>query len=206
MLKCIKIDLKRWILDTNVIVALGLVVLAFVILYLMSKNEKKKNIASMQNNHSKSSNETISKSEIESFEFENLENLRFPHLIETMRHNDLAKAYEVVYDTFSFLDYPNKTNDEIMNKEWHSWQLAILLKYLSKKTVFIKPNALDMIPNEIRNLSKNALSLELKLLVKRYFHTVDIHESKEKLCNQLEWNARDIAIILMCIINEEKSK
>lgn len=204
MLKCIKTDLKRWSLDTNIIVALVLVVVAFVVLFVMSKNEKKKAEASINRVQNTPLKDTISNSELKSFEIESLENLRFPHLIENMEHNQLAGAYEVVYDTFGYLDYSKKTYDELMQKEWHSWQISILLKYLSKKATFSKVNALNMIPNEIKNLSKDALNLELKLLVKRYYHNVDIHESKEKLCDQLDWTARDVAIILMCIINEAK--
>lgn len=184
-------------------IIIGLLFLAFILLIIIIFTKKSKNIKKVNLKAVSSNDYTSKKKTTKDFDFESslkVENLKLPFLIETMTHNELAKAYEIIYDTFSFLDYPNKSNDELMKKEWHSWQMGIIFRYLAKNAVFIKPNHITIIPKEIDTLNKSRLDSELNLLVKKYYYNVDIHKSKNLLCNELEWTARDIAVVLKHII------
>ena len=128
-----------------------------------------------------------------------INHIKLPFAIDRMKHNELTKAFEVISDTFIFLEYSKKTTDEITIKEWHTWQISILLKYLSTKRIYKLDKDLNIFPTEIKSLSQKHLEGEVNLILNRYLHEVDIHLSKNELCQEINWTARDVALILRTI-------
>lgn len=183
-------------METNVIIAILLIILAFVVLIYMSAAEKKKRKKlKLEIGNSKQNSST---------EFNiDIKTIMFPYLIDKMKYESLTNAFKVVFDTFCFLEYSKKTTDEITTKEWHSWQFAILLKYLSKNYTYTTALDKKIFPVEIEKLSKIKLDLEVEMILKRYYNGVDVNLSKEELCEQVIWTARDVAVIIKAILDQK---
>ncbi len=177
------------------VVALLLIIIILLMIYLKKMKEEVDEV----NNEAKSQNEV--KSTNDANEKLDFEFLRLPLRIEKFDTRTLIKASTVVYETYSILDYKNRPNHEMDKKEWHAWQVSILIKLIKKDCSFIVPNK-DVFPKSIENMHWNEVETNVSKIIEKFSQEVDLRKNKDKLCKEMVLTGREVGILLYYVINK----
>jgi len=97
--------------------------------------------------------------------------------------------------TFKKLDY-HQSDDRINKKEWHSWQISIMLKFYKYDMDLFVPNPKEIFPEYIISLSRSALQHNINNILATYKNRVNILMSKDRLCRDVIWSGLDVAYLL----------
>lgn len=130
-----------------------------------------------------------------------IETLPLPKPIEEMTEFLISSICRKIYEVYVKLDYINATEEQLLEKQWHTWQVSMLLK-------LYKYNQEFYIPSREHVLHKSLVSLDLKSLeglthdvLIKYKNSVRISQSKDDLCKDVVWTVRDVTI-LFCFLSK----
>lgn len=98
-----------------------------------------------------------------------------------------------------------KTNpDQLKVKEYHSYQIGLMLKFIKDEKIYITPKIEDVLPSFVMRTPKRQLHGKVFDIVYQYDNAVDKENSFEKLENDVRWTPLDAAYLLYYINSEEK--
>ncbi|AXH09147.1 hypothetical protein CP960_05730 [Malaciobacter halophilus] len=125
----------------------------------------------------------------------NISSLKLPSKIEKL---DLAKNSEIVrkiYHTFEILNIKDLNENQLDKKEWHSWQISMLLNLYKNNRDFFIPNKKEIFHKTILNLDNKSLDSFIQTILLKYKANVDIKASKDLLSEDTIWTNKDISIL-----------
>jgi len=133
--------------------------------------------------------ETIKKEE------QGIKFLQLPVEIEKMTEFLVSSIVRKIYDVYVKFDYKTANDDQLDEKEWHSWQVSMLLKLYKFNQEFYIPNQKEIFPKSILAMDLKSLEDYANSLVIKYDNNVDITKSKDFLCLDVIWTTRDVSIM-----------
>ena len=133
-----------------------------------------------------------------------LSDFKLPLRIEKMGTRTLLDASIKIYQTFEVLDYANAGEANFEKKEWHTWQVSILLELVKKNVDFFPPIKQNAFHRTVLAYSKDDLISLLKTIENKYINQVNINTSKDNLCKEIIWTSKEVSIILYYLINKGK--
>ena len=123
--------------------------------------------------------------------------LDLPASIEKIKAADILIACKRIYDVFVTLDYQNKQSAHLEANEWHTWQMSLLLKlYKYNRDLFI-PEPKKIFHEEFLNISDDGLLILINDILRKYDSIVKISQTKDALCTEIKWSAREISIVFL---------
>ena len=124
-----------------------------------------------------------------------IEFLKFPANIEKMTEFLISSIVRKIYEVYVKFDYKNATDEQLNEKEWHSWQVSMLLKLYKFNQEFYIPNQKEVFPESILEMNLKFLEDYINSLIIKYDNNVDISKSKDLLCSDVIWTTRDVSIL-----------
>jgi PAS domain S-box-containing protein len=124
-----------------------------------------------------------------------------PKGVDVLNLEQLKELVRDEVDTFTSIEYSIKTQEELIAaKEWHTWQVSLMLKfYYSGGKLFI-PDKEKYFPQFIKDLSKNAQEQVIKNMIKNVKKRANIGAKKEVLEKDAKWSAFEVACLIYFIL------
>lgn len=176
----------------SIVVIVCIVLLFFVFKFMNQKDA--------QNLESQVSNE-----EIKSLG-ERIDNLQLPYNIESMPQHELYKATRIVLDSFKAIDYRNNKKASLQNKEWHTWQVSLLIALIKKGESIPIQKPREVFSQIILESKKSDVVSQLNRIVEKYNNNVNISKNRDELSREHIWTGEDVSLIFLYMINVEDFK
>lgn len=178
------------------IVILVLILAIILVLLLIKKNNAQSTI-------SKTKTQSIKKDE----EPKTMcSDLTLPNRVEKFDNHTLFQACNKIFDTFKALDYAPKAESFLDKKEWHTWQVSLLLRTVKIKYNFYVPTQKGTFHPSIENQSNENIIGLMKRIESKYLNQVNVDRSKDELCNEIIWTSRDVSVIFYYLVNRNNFK
>ena len=120
--------------------------------------------------------------------------LDLPASIEKIKAADILIACKRIYDVFVTLDYQNKQSAHLEANEWH---MSLLLKLYKYNRDFFIPEPKKIFHEEFLNISDDGLIILINEILRKYDSIVKISQTKDALCTEIKWSAREISIVFL---------
>ena len=133
-----------------------------------------------------------------------IEFLQFPADIEKMTEFLISSIVRKVYEVYVKFNYKNAGDEQLDEREWHSWQVSMLLKLYKFNQEFYIPNQKEIFHKSILEMDLKSLESYVNSLVVKYDNSVDISKSKDLLCSDVIWTTRDVSI-LFCYLSKYRA-
>ena len=133
-----------------------------------------------------------------------LKNLKLPKRITRMDYSFLSSTCKIIFDSYKALDYCNKSSNAFDKMEWHTWQVSILIAFLSVYERFVIPYDKNIFHSVILDLTDSEIDNEMQNIFEKYYYKVNIDRSRDDLSRDIIWTAWEVSIILYCIMNNKK--
>ena len=124
----------------------------------------------------------------------NIHAFDLPAGVEKIPQRDMFSAPRSIFKVFQSLDYTNNIS-EFSKQQWHSWQVAILLRVYKMGNDFVIDHPERDFPEDIINLQDKDLRPLINDIMVRYKRDVELDRTKDFLCRDVRWTGRDVAII-----------
>ncbi len=180
----------------NLIVIFALLIIIVVLLVI---------VISMLNKKDNSSNKNKKKSITNKYTpLPNIENISLPNKIEKLSSNELQIIAKKIYDSYRCFDYKNMNINQLEKKEWHSWQVSILLMIYKEGDEFFIPSQNDVFNDFLLKSNENSIKSIMKDILNKYENYVDFNSGKDKLSSEYIWSDKDVSIIFYFLANYKK--
>lgn len=128
------------------------------------------------------------------------EDITLPFSIAKTDNTLIKGLLEHYISAYKSLGYKNKNAQDLGSiKEYSSYEIGVLLKYIKDNQVYSIPNKEKILPDFILNISKKQLHLKVFDLVHRYEIGVNKTLNIEELKMELKWTPLDMGYILYYI-------
>lgn len=176
------------------LIMIGLLLLIIVILLalvisILSKGNKTKTNVKKERIKASSSKSSVSSS------LPSTKSIYFPANIEKLSSKELYFITKKIYESYRYFDYKNMEDHDLDKKEWHSWQISILLKVYKMGDDYYIGNKDEVFHSSLLNASEKKINLMMDRIIKRYEKTVNIDAGKDKLSKEYEWSNMDASVI-----------
>jgi len=122
-----------------------------------------------------------------------IEKLNLPQEIEKINATVLSTIIPKIFETYKKFDYKNASEINLDKKEWHSWQISMIMKlYKYNKEFYIKDKG-EIFPNSILDLNMKSLNTLMQSFVMKYDNNVKISKTKDDLCKDTIWTSREVS-------------
>jgi len=128
-------------------------------------------------------------------EEKDLELFQLPPEIDKMTEFLISSIVRKVFEVYVKFDYKNASEDKLDEKEWHSWQVSMLLKLYKFNQEFYIPKQKEIFPKSVLAMDIKTLEDYINSLVVKYDNNVDITKSKDLLCSDVIWTTRDVSVL-----------
>lgn len=127
--------------------------------------------------------------------------LTFPKEIDEMNRDTLREYVKNDIDTFESIGYKDFTKDQLIAaKEWHTWQVSIMLQlYKMGDSIFI-PEKENIFPESIKELTKNSLERVIQNMISNYKNRANPNAKKEILSKDAKWSAMEVGCLLYFLL------
>lgn len=176
----------------SVLVVLFILIVVVFLLVLLISNLNKKNKVKKKKN--------ISSKEIKTPMF-NISKILLPPKIEKLNNNEIQGIVKKIFDPFRYIDYKSMDLDELDKKEWHSWQISILLSMYKRNEEFFILNQEEQFHPSLLNSNENNIKSSMNSIIKKYNNYVDSNKSKDELCKDYIWSNKDASTIFYFLAN-----
>lgn len=176
------------------IVAFIIIVLIVVVILIINSSGSSKPVKKVSSNTN--SNGTFKAIEIK--------DLDLPKGVEQLNSNVLFSACKSIADSFKALGYASKSPNEMDKRDWHSWQVSILLCCVKNNSKFIFPDLDKIFHKFIFDLNEEKRKEERERIYVKYFDKVDISKNRDTLSKDVIWTAREVAILLYEILKDKR--
>ncbi|XOB63117.1 hypothetical protein ACMC56_04760 [Campylobacterota bacterium DY0563] len=127
--------------------------------------------------------------------------LDLPKIVESMSKNQLRDISKKIFESYKSFDYKNQSNSRLAEKEWHSWQVSILLMTFKRLEELVIYDQEDIFPDIVINSSENDIKSLMRDIIRKYEQYVDFNQSKDALCKDYIWSNRDVSVIFYFLAN-----
>ncbi|MCK5111882.1 MAG: hypothetical protein KAQ94_10215 [Arcobacteraceae bacterium] len=133
-----------------------------------------------------------------------LVDLILPDFIDTFDSETVYSMVREELNTFQSLEYKNKPIESLNIKEYHSFQIGIILKFLLLEYDLFITNKKDIFPSFILNTPKEKVKHKVFYIINLYGNTVAKTLSGKDLVDDVRWSPIDIAYLLyyLCTYKE----
>jgi hypothetical protein len=121
--------------------------------------------------------------------------LFLPPSIEKLSKTQLLYISREIFGTYQVFDYKSMDIYELDKKEWHTWQVSLLLMLFKKDEEFFISNKESIFHQFLLNSNENDIKNLMKSILKKYDNYVNIEHTKDDLCKEHIWTNKDISII-----------
>ncbi len=124
-----------------------------------------------------------------------------PKGIDELKRDDLREYVKNDIDTYRSIDYSKYTPELLVAaKEWHTWQVCIMLKlYKMGDKIFISDKE-EIFPDEIKELSKHNLEQVIQSIIKNLKIRANMNAKKEVLKKDAKWSAFEVSCLIYFIL------
>lgn len=175
------------------IVFILIIIVMLLIIIVVLVNKKSSSINQKE--------ETIKKNRAFPVEMPSTIGVFFPQQIESFSSSQLVDIARKIYSSYKIFDYKNMDSNELDKKEWHSWQVSMLLMLFKKGEDFFIPNQEEIFHSVFLNSSENDIKSLMRTVLNKYKNNVDINAVKDKMCKEYIWSNRDVSIIFYFLTN-----
>jgi len=134
-----------------------------------------------------------------------IEDISLPASMDKIEDDKIRDMVKDEVATFKALDYINKPLEYLKAKEYHSYQIGILLKYLKGDNVFAITKIDTVLPTFVLGTTKRQLHIKVFDVVYRYDIGVDKDASLEELKKEVKWTPLDAAYLLYYLSLSERT-
>ena len=134
-----------------------------------------------------------------------IEDISLPSSIINIDNERIRDMIKEEVSTFKALDYRNKPLEQIKAKEYHSYQIGILLKYLKGDNVYAITNIDTILPTFVIGTTKRQLHTKVFDVVYRYDIGVDKDSRIDELKKEIKWTPLDAAYLLYYLSLTERT-
>ena len=181
----------------SIIIILVILIIVILLLVVMMSNLNK-------DTKPKKSNK-ISKGEM-NIAMPNVYSITFPPKVEHMGKREVGEIVKKIFDPFRYIDYKSMDSENINKKDWHTWQVSILLLSYKYKEEFFLTNQEAVFPKFLLNSTENDIKSLMTSIIKKYSNYVEPNKPKDELCKDYIWTNRDACIIFYFLANFKKYK
>jgi len=129
-----------------------------------------------------------------------VEDISIPFSISKLDNSIIKGVLPDYISAYRSLGYKDKTMEQLdEKKEYNSYEIGILLKYIKDNQIYSIPNKEKILPEFILNTTKKQLHLKVFDLVKRYDIAVKKTLNMPELKTQLRWTPLDMGYLLYYI-------
>jgi len=121
--------------------------------------------------------------------------LRLPKEIDKMTEFTVSSIVRKIFETYCKFDYKNATENQLEEKQWHTWQVSMIMKLYKFNQEFYIRNKESIFPEDILKLKPKSLESLAQSLVMKYDNSVKISKSKDDLCKDIIWTVRDVSVL-----------
>lgn len=136
----------------------------------------------------------------------NIMALSLPEPIEKLTKNQVHDISKKVYETYRILDYKSMDMFALDKKEWHTWQVSILLKMFKQNEEFFISNPQDVFHDFLLSANDNDMKSLMRSIIKKYENYVNIHHTKDTLSREYIWSNKDVSTIFYFLANYKNYK
>lgn len=130
--------------------------------------------------------------------------IKFPKKIDEMGHHLLFQACVKVFESFKALEYSKKSDHVLNNYEWHTWQISLLLSLIQRDQDFFIPNPKNLFHEVILSKSLKSIKNDFDTILVKYEENVNLNKSRDELCKELIWSAKEVSIIFYYMLNSKE--
>lgn len=127
--------------------------------------------------------------------------LQLPVPIEKMTSRMLVDISKKIFTSYKAFDFKHADNSRFSDKEWHSWQISILLMTYKRSQELVIYNQEDVFNDFLLNSTDNDIKSLTRSIIKKYENYVDIRQSKDDLCKEYLWTNKDVSILFYFLAN-----
>jgi hypothetical protein len=130
-----------------------------------------------------------------------IESLHLPDEIEKMTEFLISSIVRKIYDVFIKFGYNKVSEEKLLEKEWHTWQVSMILKLYKYNQEFYIANKEKVFHRSILDLNLKSLESLARSILLKYETSVRISKSKDDLCKDVIWTSREVSI-LFCYLSK----
>ncbi len=132
--------------------------------------------------------------------------LFLPPSIEEIGKKEIHNIVKKIFSSYKFFNYQNMSLDELDKKEWHTWQVSLLLMSFKYNAELFIPNQEDVFHPFLLNSTQNDIKNLMHSLLKKYKSHVHINFSKDKLSKEYIWSTKEISVLFYFLANYKNYK
>lgn len=119
------------------------------------------------------------------------------------------EAYDItrkVFESYKYFDYHKKNANELDKKEWHTWQVSLVLVLFKHNEELFIPNQEEVFHPFLLKSTDDDIKSLMNGILKKYKNNVEIAKTKDYLSKEYIWSSRDISIIFYFLANYKRYK
>lgn len=132
--------------------------------------------------------------------------LFLPPAIEKIGKREIPDIVRKIFDSYKYFDYQKMSIDELDKKEWHTWQVSLVLLMFKYDEEFFIPNQEGLFHPFLINSTQNDIKSLMNGILKKYKNYVDLNFTKDALSKDYIWSNKDISIIFYFLANYKNYK
>ena len=125
-----------------------------------------------------------------------VEDIQLPRVFNIVFSEDIPDMIKEEVSTYKSMGYVNKPLDQLKDKEYHSYQIGIILKFLQEDKVFFLPDADKILNSAATVLTKRSLHIKVFDIVALYNEQVPKDALKQELMDDYRWSPLDMTYLL----------
>jgi len=131
--------------------------------------------------------------------------LTLPSGIESIPKSQLRDIVRKIFESFLIFDYRTYSINHLDKKEWHSWQISLVLMLFKHNEEFYIYDQ-SIFHDFLLNSTDNDIKSLMSGILRKYKNQVEVDDTKDALCKDYNWSNRDISIIFYFLANYKKFK
>jgi hypothetical protein len=181
-------------------IVVSLVLFILILFFLLKKNDKK---IEKTNSFDYEKEVTFQDKQIQ---MPSSIGLWLPKDIEDLSKRKLREIVHKIFDSYKIFDYKKMDLNELNKKEWHSWQVSMLLMLFKKDEEYFIVNQEEIFHDFLLNSNENDIKSFIHTILRKYKKQVDISSKKDKLCKEYIWTNKEISILFYFLANYKNFK
>ncbi len=181
-------------------IIVSLVLFILVLFYLFKKQDKKKKkVAKLKNKKKVTSQD-------KQIQMPSSLSLWLPKNIEDLSKMQLRGIVHKIFASYKIFDYKKMNLNQLNKKEWHSWQVSMLLMLFKKNEEYFIINQKEIFHDFLLKSNENDIKSFMHTIIRKYKKQVDISSKKDKLCKEYIWTNKEISILFYFLANYKNFK
>ena len=131
----------------------------------------------------------------------NISSVLLPPKIENLSLSELENITYKIFELYRYFDFKNMSEENLEKKEWHSWQVSMLIMLYKKNGSFHIIEQDKIFGDFLINSDENRIKSLMKSIINKYVNFVSINDIKDNLSKDYIWTNKDVSIIFYFLNN-----